>query len=739
MDYSQLSMHELFRMEAESSLSVLADGVLRLNEQADDAETLQAMMRAAHSLKGAARVIQLNDAVSLAHHMEDAMVAMQEGRSHWHSACVAPMLRAIDTLQAFADQKTVDESELEALNASLTAMLHPPETTTETRPGDTTGEVASPANEASEENPATTTRATAHVRISPQHIERMLGLATEIQAEWQWLMPLNDTMQRLKSQARESVKLLRQVETSMLESGAATSNSACTAALSRSQHYLLEISEQIQEGLTRLEQYERSVFRQSRQLQELSVDCRMQPFAHGIQGFRRMVHDLGVELGRDVHLHIEGENTLVDRDILEKIKAPLQHLLRNAVDHGIGDPDTRLTAGKPAEGHVYLRALHQSGMLKIIVEDDGAGIDLELLRRCIVQRGHASAEMVERMEQAELLAFLFLPGFSMRETVSEISGRGVGLDVVEMTVRDVQGVMHVETEAGKGTRFELHLPISLAVTRALQVSIARQIWAVPLARLQHMALLYEEDIQYAEGQPFFYLGEQHIGLVQATTLFDVSMSNTLPFPWHVLVFGQPPHSLGLIVDAVVGIHDLVEKPLPEVLGKVQDIASCAVMPDGTLIYMMDTHDILRSMARFLASRRRYKGEKQHVGAAVHRRILVADDSITVRETERNMLIAEGYAVDVAVDGLDAWNMLNANDYDLLISDVDMPHMDGITLIQRMRQDSRFGIMPVIIVSYKENEHDRMRGLEAGADAYLAKSSFDDQSMLQKVRELLGGA
>ncbi len=728
-------------MEAESSLSVLADGVLRLKEQPDDAETLQAMMRAAHSLKGAARVIQLNDAVSLAHHMEDAMVAMQQGRSHWHDGCVAPMLRAIDTLQAFADQKTVDASELTTLNASLTAMLQPPETTTETKPGDTTatGEAASPANaETSGTTPANTANTTTHVRISPQHIERMLGLAIEIQAEWQWLMPLSHSLQHLKSHARECMKLLRQLEPSVFDS-ATTGDNACAAALRRSQHYVLEISEQIQEGLTRLEQYERSVFRQSRQLQELSVDCRMQPFAHGIQGFKRMVHDLGVELGKQVRLHIEGENTLVDRDILEKIKAPLQHLLRNAVDHGIGDTSTRLAAGKPAEGHVYLRAMHQSGMLKIIVEDDGAGIDLELLRRCIVQRGHASAEMVERMEQAELLAFLFLPGFSMRETVSEISGRGVGLDVVEMTVRDVQGVMHVETEAGKGTRFELHLPISLAVTRALQISIAGQAWAVPLARLQHMTLLYEADIQYAEGQPFFYLNEQRIELVQAAALFNHSSSEIPTFPWHVLVLGQPPHSLGLVVDMVVGIHDLVEKPLPEILGKVQDITSCALMPDGKLIYMMDTHDMLRSMARFLASRRKHKREEQHAETAIRGRILVVDDSITVRETERNMLIAEGYAVDVAVDGLDAWNMLNANDYDLLISDVDMPHMDGITLIQRMRQDSRFGIMPVIIVSYKENEHDRMRGLEAGADAYLAKSSFDDQSMLQKVHELLGEA
>ncbi len=734
MDYSQLSMHDLFRMEAETQLGVLAEGVLHLNEAPDDADTLEAMMRAAHSLKGAARIVQMSDAVTLAHQMEDVMVAMQQGKAHWHEKCAAPMLRAIDLLHFFAEQKPVDTKDIETTTRELQTLLQAPVH----EQSDDGEAIASTEEEKKSETAPSGSKTSAsttpsHVRISPQHIERMLGLASEIQAEWQWLRPLGNELQRLKRQAREAHSLLGQA-LDLLRPGHDNLQQGASSLLEKARSQLQKMQQHIQDGQLKLEQYDRNVFRQSQQLHDLSVDCRMQPFSHGIQGLRRMVHELGEELGKKVRLHIEGGDTLVDRDILEKIKAPLQHLLRNAVDHGIGDAQSRRQMGKPEEGNIYLQAMHQSGMLKIVVADDGAGIDMEALRKRIVQRGHANAEMVEKMRDAELLSFLFLPGFSMKDTISEISGRGVGLDVVEMAVRDVQGVMHVETELGKGTRFELHLPVSLAVTRALQVRIAGQPWAVPLARLYRAISLREEEVSHTEGQAFFELEQQRIGLVQASNLLGLSQE-TLPMPWHVLVLGQPPQCLGLIVDEFVAIRDLVEKPLPELLGKVQDIASCAVLPDGSLLYMLDTQDMLRSMARFLASRQAGLQEQDEERRA---RILVADDSITVRETERNMLLAAGYQVDAAVDGLDAWNMLCAHEYDLLISDVDMPHLDGISLITRMRQDPRFAVMPVIIVSYKENERDRMRGLEAGADAYLAKSSFDDQSLLRKVDELLGG-
>jgi two-component system sensor histidine kinase and response regulator WspE len=281
--------------------------------------------------------------------------------------------------------------------------------------------------------------------------------------------------------------------------------------------------------------------------------------------------------------------------------------------------------------------------------------------------------------------------------------------------------------------------VSLAVTRALHVLVGGQSYAIPLARLQGTLQVNQDTIKQSDGRPYVYDQERYVGLVKAADVLACQTDFEHADSYPVLLLGTAQQTVGLIVDAFVGIKDLVEKPLPDVLGKVQDITSCAVLPDGQLLYMLDTQDMMRSMERFIAAQQPSvaRATEEKDGVAPSLRVLVVDDSITVRETERKLLQAAGYAVDVAVDGVDGWNMLCANDYDLLLTDVDMPHLDGIALVQRLRDDPRFMALPVIVVSYKENEKDRMRGLEAGADAYLGKSSFDDDSLLLRVHELIG--
>jgi len=743
MDYSQFSMHDLFRLEAETQLAILSEGILQTDSgnQFNDS-TLEGMMRAAHSLKGAARIIQLNGAVTIAHQLEDAFVAMQKGQIAWQSSYVSPMLSAVDLLQQWADEKTPAAAHVEDIlqtltaiasgsmddsSSSLDALLSSNKTEPESK--------AEIKTDAANNDRATITTAPSQVRISPQQIEQMLGMANEIQTEWQWLQPLTPTLQQVKRHTYDTLQEISELE-EVLNALPERNKSQAVSALLHANTMLKRAHDAVSDGLLRLEQYNRTVFHLSQRLHDVTIASRMQPFADAVQGLTRMVYDLGQQLEKPVKLTIQGAETLVDREILEKIKVPLQQLLRNAVDHGIDDSSTRLMAGKNAEGHIRLEAVHQSGMLKIIVADDGNGIDLAKLRARIIERGHANADMVARMHDAELISFLFLPGFSMRDHVSEISGRGVGLDVVDMAVRDIQGVIHVENIPQQGTTFELHLPVSLAVTRALHIKVADQSYAIPLARLQGTLQVNHNELHYTDGQPYIYHQDQYTALLLASTLLSaVSMGiNTPSYP--VLLLGSAQQRVGLIVDAFVGIVDLVEKPLPKVLGNIPDISSCAVLPDGSLLYMLDTQDITHNSTRFItALQDNPKKEKKISTSSL--RILVADDSITVRETERKLLHAVGYDVDVAVDGVDAWNMLCAKSYDLLITDVDMPHLDGIELLQRLREDSRFATLPVIVVSYKENEEDRMRGLDAGADVYLSKSSFDDNSLLMRVNELIG--
>jgi len=476
-------------------------------------------------------------------------------------------------------------------------------------------------------------------------------------------------------------------------------------------------------------------------LYDTALACRMRPFADVLVGQARMVRDLGRELGKSVRLEIEGEKTQVDRDVLEKLEAPLTHLLRNAVDHGIELPEQRLLAGKPAEGVIRLRASHQAGLLVVEVSDDGAGVDLDQLRRSIIKRQLSPAETAEQLSEEELLSFLFLPGFSLRDKVTEVSGRGVGLDAVQHMVRQLRGAIEVEQGAGQGSRFHLTVPLTLSVVRSLVVDVGGEAYAFPLAHIERMRDVQASDIVQLEGRQHFWHDERPVGLVAASQLLQRPQSQPVGDVLKVVIIRERDAMYGVAVERFIGERTLVVLPLDPRLGKVQDISAGALLDDGSAVLIIDVEDMLRSVEKLLNTGRleRIGRGSQQADAVPRKRVLVVDDSLTVRELERKLLLNRGYEVAVAVDGMDGWNALRAEDFDLLITDIDMPRMDGIELVTLLRRDSRLQSLPVMVVSYKDREEDRRRGLDAGADSYLAKASFHDDALLDAVMELIGGA
>ncbi len=468
---------------------------------------------------------------------------------------------------------------------------------------------------------------------------------------------------------------------------------------------------------------------------------RMRPLADGIRGFPRLVRDLARELGKQARFEVVGETTGVDRDILDRLEAPLNHLIRNALDHGLELPEERRTAGKKAVGTIRLEARHRAGMLQIILSDDGRGIDLERLRTKVVEREMTTAAIAAQLSEAELLEFLFLPGFSTKEQVTEVSGRGVGLDVVHNMVRAVGGLVRVNARPSKGTRFVLQLPITVSVIRALLVDIAGEPYAFPLSRIDRIFMLDRKDLRELEGKPHVMLDDQLVGLVEASVVLELPASEShgklerLP----VVIASDRSHHFGVIVERFLGERDLRVSPLDPRLGKVPNINSSSVLEDGWPVLIVDVEDLIRSIDNMLSGRRLGKLATGVVEKKVRaaKRVLVVDDSITVRELERQLLENRGYTVDVAVDGIDGWNTVRSAHYDLVVSDVDMPRMDGIELVRHIKGDARLSAIPVVIVSYKDREEDRIRGLDAGANSYLTKSSFHDQTFLTTVADLIG--
>jgi len=755
-DLSQLSMLDLFRAEAENQVQALIAGLLALERSPTSGAQLEACMRAAHSLKGAARIIDLAPGVDLAHAMEDYFVAAQRGRVVLRQDDIDLLLGGVDLLTSLAGTQ---EAELERWTAErsqdiaafTTALQRTRKKDARERAADaaparaaTADDVVAPVEElavspATPEpaKPSDLESADRMIRVSAGHLNRLLGLASETLMSSRRLKPFSAALQRLKRLQDQSAKAIDDLHEALSRQAP---DDDPTGAAAEAHRLMSECQHRLTRRLAEFELFDHRSILLAERLYDEALACRMRPFADGARRYPRIVRDLGRSLGKRVKLEIVGASTQVDRDILEKLDAPLGHLLRNAVDHGIEAPEERLAAGKPAEGTVWLEARHSAGRLQILVSDDGRGIGLDRLREAVVTRKLSNAETGARLSESELLDFLFLPGFTLKDRVTEISGRGVGLDVVKNMVKAVRGVARATARPGGGAQFQLEVPLSLSVVRALLVEIGGEPYAFPLAGAVRALKLGAEQVRLLQGRQHFAFEGRQVGLASAHQILKGGAPNFLDSSLSVVVIGYQHERYGLVVDRFLGERELVVQPLDARLGKIKDISAAALM-DGAPVLILDIEDMLRSVEKLTATGRLSKVEQAPVDGAERgrKRILVVDDSLTVRELERKVLDRHGYEVEVAVDGMDGWNAVRTGHFDLVVTDVDMPRMDGIELLRLIRKDPNLKSSPVMIVSYKDREEDRQRGLDAGADYYLTKSSFHDETLVQAVVDLIGGA
>ena len=862
----ELSMGELFLMEAQTQGGQMSSQLLELEKSPGSPALLQSLMRSAHSIKGAARIVNLPSVVSVSHAMEDCFVAVQKGGAVLHQQKIDLLLSGVDLILRLARAAATSEGppletgvEVAAFLEALAALDEPPgpvsppvESAKAPAPASAAlptladlGKAAAAARERAasanaevdrrlkdldaveslpRESAAAELRAEAHstpspiqasllsrstddeiptvrpavsvpfadpsrppnpvlptpgqpmvkpvsktetavvkaassavsaeaqsgtagasgkgsgdrfVRVSSENMNRLMGLAGESKVHSRWVPPFSNALQRLKRQQGELAKAVDQLREVLAQRGEGEFVlELAEAAKKRSQDCQRLLSAKLAE----LEIYDRRQAHVAASMYDAALACRMRPFSDGAQAFPRMVRDLGRALNKRAAFELRGANTRVDRDILEKLDAPITHLLRNAVDHGIESPDVRRGLGKSEDGVIYLEARHSAGMLLVVVGDDGCGIDVEQIRAVVVRKGLSPASTAERLSEAELLEFLFLPGFSMKDRVTEISGRGVGLDVVRDMVKGVRGKVRVLTQPGRGSRFQLELPLTLSVIRVLMVEIGGEPCAFPLAGIGRTARVSSESIAAFEGRPVVALDGRLIGLVNAAEILGVNAASS-GAEHCLIVLERGADAFAVVVDRFLGEREVVVHPLDPRLGKVHDISAGTILDDGTPALIVDVEDMIHSIEARIAGGGLRHLSSENSGSVPEarrtRRVLVVDDSLTVRELERKLLEARGYEVVVAVDGREGWSELLAGDFDLVITDVDMPRMDGIELVTTIKRDPKLASLPVMIVSYKDREEDKQRGLEAGADYYLGKGSFHDQTLVNAVLDLIG--
>ncbi|HEU5069054.1 MAG TPA: hybrid sensor histidine kinase/response regulator [Verrucomicrobiae bacterium] len=775
-DLSNFSMFDLFRVEAESQCATLTEGLLQIERGDASPVILENLMRAAHSIKGAARIINVAVGVRVAHAMEDCFVAAQRGALTLGRAHIDRLLKGVDLLSQLAmtdeprlatwEQSHAAEVQQFLSDLSAAATATPPAPREEPAalppappavppaapppsaalpspppPPPQPPEPAPPAPDVVEAEAVAGTpkQAGNHervLRLNAENLNRLLGLAGESLVEARWIRPFTDSMTRLKRMQTDLFEVIEELRESLADQPLPDrAAEKLHTALQRA----TECRSFLGDRLLDLDMFDRRCVNLTHRLYLEALRTRMRPFADGVSHFPRMVRDIARSLNKEVRLEITGANTQVDRDILDRLEAPLGHLLRNAVDHGCEPPEVRRRAGKPDECVIRLEARHAAGMLLITVSDDGGGIATERVRDIVVNRKLLPPGAASRLTEAELLQFLFLPGFTLKDAVTEISGRGVGLDVVHNMVRGVRGNIRVYTEPGRGTRFMLQLPITLSVLRTLLVEVAGEPYALPLSQIVRTRHLRRDQVESIEGHLTFRFNDEAIGLLSAQQVLDCGERPTLPAEIPVIILGERKSRYGLVVDKFLGERELVVQPLDPRLGKVKDISAAALMEDGSPVLIIDVDDLVRSVEKLISSGRLAGVPQQALMSTQTRRkhVLVVDDSLTVRELERKLLSGRGYAVEVAVDGADGWNAVRAGTYDLVISDVDMPRMDGIELTELIKKDPQLQSIPVMIVSYKDREEDRLRGLQAGADYYLTKGSFHDETLLHAVTDLIG--
>jgi two-component system chemotaxis sensor kinase CheA len=674
----------LFAQEAAVRLDHLDQLLLQLEQGGADETLIRSVFRELHTLKGSSAVAGLTEVSRLAHELEDLVDDLRAGRSEVSAQLIDTLLTGADRLGALITGTLEGGADLapdEAIGATQeAAVVGPPAVD---RP---LGSV-----------PPQRTPPPAPAPAAPSGAVRQTDAATVV------MVPI----ERLD----EMVRLIGETASAHLRVGRMMKD-----------RFGLDPA-----STTEFNELSRSL----NALQDRAMRTRMVPLTTITDKLQRAVRDLARAQGKAVLWDVRGGDTELDRGVLHHLSDSLLHLVRNAVDHAIEPEPARLAAGKSATGSVRLHAMQLGSEVIIAVTDDGEGIDIERVRREAVRQGVDT----DGMTDDDVLQLVFRPGLSTTTFVSDVSGRGVGLDVVRSNVEAARGRVEVRSQPGVGTEFRVIVPITLAVLRCLLVESGGQRFALPFHRVVRSQAFDPADRTSAEGRPRVWVDDQP---VPVSTLADVlGLAPTEPTNGPVVVLADTSRRHGFRVDRLVGQRDVVLKGLSRLLPHLPAVAGASVEPDGAVLLVLDPPGLI---ARARASRRSSTAAvdappTREVG---HGRVLVVDDALTVRELQRSILERAGYEVRVAVDGIDALALLAEAPCELILTDVEMPVMDGFALTEAVRAHPTLANIPVLILSSRASEEDRLRGLDAGADGYLVKSSFDQGSLLTAVSRLIGG-
>ncbi len=757
-----------FREETEDNIRLLTSGLLNLESHPTDRTTLDGVFRAAHTIKGSARMLGQNDTARLSHAMESLLDDLRSGTLLFNSDHNDVLLACADVLQTLSrnvSEPPPTDSRVDQLIQRLDVVRKQPSATSATPatplkpdPQPSTPSmperVPEPTPSASKpESEARATRTSASptpepvlppislnpvirptVRVPITRLDRLLNTVGELVITSQQTSIQQETLEGvqglLQKQERTIGKFMSQFKRLPLRFQQQINFIEAQQSL---QQVLKQTHSMIRQLSENLATHSTVVDGLVNELEAEVMATRLQPIAGLFAPVPRAVRELARSLGKEVRLVTEGETTEADRKVIETMSEPLLHLVRNALDHGIGTPAERTAAGKPAEATLRLAARSLGGIIEITVSDDGRGIDPEAIRSAAIKRNIIDADAARRLRDDEMLELIWQAGFSTSAIITDVSGRGVGMDIVRTAVADIGGHVSVDSELGVGTTFTLTLPITLLTTRVMLVDVSGTLYAIPSTACIGGRRVRTEDIHTLEGRPTVRLNDRNVAIVALATLID--QQGPLPNPSaisHLLVIGPANRPLALLVDRLFDEREVVVKSLGALLGQQRLCTGAMTLADGSLVLVLHPAAII-DRAREIGRPLQASQMTQRAPA----RLLVVEDSFTTRELLRSMLQSVGYTVETAINGRDALDKLAIHSYDLIVSDVEMPYINGFELTRQVRANQRTADVPVIIITSLAREADRREGLLAGAQAYIVKSQFDQSTLLDTIQQLLG--
>jgi two-component system chemotaxis sensor kinase CheA len=460
----------------------------------------------------------------------------------------------------------------------------------------------------------------------------------------------------------------------------------------------------------------------------------MLPAASVLRSFPLMVRDLSRSQGKQVTLKLSGQELEIDKRILEDMKEPLIHLLRNCIDHGIETPERRQQKGKTPEASIAINfSQSDSRHVLITVSDDGVGINLPKVKETALRNGHISAEEASKLDRQQTLELIFQSSLSTSPIVTDLSGRGLGLAIVREKVDILGGRLSVETSPDEGTCFQITLPLSLATFRGILCETAGRKFIIPTLAVEHVIRTSPTQIKRVGHRETLVVDQTPLPLVRLAAVLGLPDPAATGGKVTCLIIGLGNQRLALCIDQLLGEQEVLVKTLGKQLQHVRNIAGATVLGDGEVVPILNHRDLITSALAIEAPNIGERSQKES-----HRppRVLVAEDSITSRALLKNILESAGYEVSTAVDGLDAWHLLQTGSFDAVVSDVDMPHIDGFELTAKIRAESALADLPLILVTAREKRQDRERGIDVGANAYIVKSNFEQSNLLEIIKSFL---